>query len=56
MTDFEIFKEELTSKEKFFSSPTGKKVSDKEYEQCNKGWDIFEMKTMTDYHDFLEGM
>ena len=31
MRGFEKFKEELPSKEKFHSSLTGKKISDKEY-------------------------
>ena len=44
MNNFEKFKEELPSKEKFYSLLTGKKVSD-------KVWNKFEMKTMKDYHD-----
>ena len=31
MGDFEKFKEELLSKEKFYSSLTGRKITDKEY-------------------------
>ena len=31
MSDFEKFKEELPRKEKFYSSLTGKKISEKEY-------------------------
>ena len=31
MSDFENFKEELTSKEKFYSLLTDRKISDKEY-------------------------
>ena len=45
------FKEQLPGKEKFCSSLTGKKVSDKEYEHVGKVWNKFEMKTMKDYHD-----
>ena len=45
------FKEQLPGKEKFCSSLTGKKVSDKEYEHVRKVWNKFEMKTMKDYHD-----
>ena len=42
-----ILKEQLSSKEKFYSSLTGKKISDKEYEHVlNK----FEMKTMKNYY------
>ena len=32
MNDFEKFKEDLPSKDKFYSSLAGKKISDKEYE------------------------
>ena len=32
MSDFEKFKKELPSKEKFYSSLTVRKISDKEYE------------------------
>ena len=51
MTDFEIFKEQLPSKEKFYSSLTGGIVSDKEYEHVLKVWNKFEMKTMKYYDD-----
>ena len=51
MTDFEKFKEKLLSKEKFYSSLTGKKISDKEYDHVLNVWNKFEMKTMKDYHD-----
>ena len=51
MTDFEKFKKQLPSKEKFYSSLTGQKISDKEYEHDLKVWKKFEMKMMKDYHD-----
>ena len=52
MKDFEIFKEELPCKEKFYSSLTDKKIIGKEYEHnVLNVWNIFEMKTMKDYHD-----
>ena len=51
MTNFEKFREQLRSKEKFYSSLTGKKISDKEYDQVFNVWNKFEMKTMKDYHD-----
>ena len=51
MSDFEKFKEKLPSKEKFYSSLTGKKISDKEYLHLLNVWNNFEMKTMKDYHD-----
>ena len=43
---FKKFKEELPSKEQFYSSLKGKKNSDKEYDHVLKVWDKFEMKTM----------
>ena len=50
MSDFEKFKEELPSKEKFYSSLTCKKIIDKEYKLL-KVWNKFEVITMKDYHD-----
>ena len=38
MTDFRKFKEQLASKEKFYSSLTSKKVSNKEYDHVLKVW------------------
>ena len=49
MTDFEKFKEELPSKEKFYSSLTNRKITDKEYEHIINVWKKFEIKTMKDY-------
>ena len=51
MMDFEKFKDQLTSKEKVYSSLTVKKISDKEYDQVLKVWNKVEMKTMKYYHD-----
>ena len=51
MTDFEKFKEQLPSKEKFYSSLTGKKNSSKEYDHALEVWSTSEMKTMKDYHN-----
>ena len=51
MSDFEKFKEELRSKEKFYSALTDRKISDKEYEHVLHVWNQFEIKTMKDYHD-----
>ena len=53
MSNFKKFKEQLPSKEKFYDSWTGKKISDKEGEHVLKVWNKSEMKTMKDYHDFL---
>ena len=51
MSDVEKFKKELPSKEKFYSSLTGVKINDKEYEHFLKVWNKFEMKTKKVYHD-----
>ena len=51
MNDIEKFKQELSSKEKFDSSLTNRKISDKEYEHVLNVWKNFEMKTMKDDHD-----
>ena len=51
MGNFEKLKEESPSKEKFYSSLTGKKNSCKEYEHVLKVWKKFLIKTMKDYHD-----
>ena len=51
MSDFEMFKEELPIKNKFYSSMIGRKMSDKDYEHVPKVWDKFEMKIMKDYLD-----
>ena len=51
MSNFEKFKEQLPSKEKFYSSYTGKKISDKEYKHVLNVWNKFDMKTMKDYLD-----
>ena len=51
MTDSEKFKEQLPSKEKFYSLLTGKKNSDKKYDHVLNVWNIFEMKTVKYYHD-----
>ena len=36
---------------KFYSSLTGKKISNKRYEHVFKVWNKFEIKKMKDYHD-----
>ena len=51
MSSFEKFKEQLPSKEKFYSSLTVKKISDRESEHVVKVSDKSEMKTMKDYHN-----
>ena len=51
MSDFGTFKEELPSKEKFYSLLTGKKISNKKCDHVLKIWNKFEMKTIKDCHD-----
>ena len=51
MSDLKEFKEQIPSKEKFYSLLTGKKNSGTEYEHVVKVWNKFEMKTMKDYHN-----
>ena len=51
MSDFEKFKEQLPSKEKFYSPLTNRKINYKEYKHVLDVWNKFEMKTMKDYHD-----
>ena len=52
MSDFEKFKEELPCREKFYSSLTNTKISDKEYEHVLNASKKIEMKKVKDYHDF----
>ena len=40
MTDFEKFKEQLPSVEKFYRSLTGKKISGKEYDHVLNVWNM----------------
>ena len=47
----EEFKQQLPCKEKIYRSLTGNKISDKEYKHVLNVGNIFEIKTMKDYHD-----
>ena len=51
MSEFEKFKEDLFSKEKFYSPLTDKKISDQEYEHVLNVWNKIEIKTIKSYHD-----
>ena len=51
MSNFQNFKDELPSKEKFYSSLTNSKISDKECRHFLNVSNKFEMKTVKDYHD-----
>ena len=53
MSDFEKFKEELPKKEKFYSSLTNGKITDKEYEYFLNVLNKFEMKTIRYYNDLF---
>ena len=50
MSDFEKFKEDLSSEEKFYSSLADRKISDKEYEHVLNVWKKVQIKTMKGYH------
>ena len=50
MSEFEKFKEELPSKEKFYSFLAGKNVTGKEYEHVFNVWNKLEMKAMKDFY------
>ena len=50
MISFENFKEELSTKEKFYSSLTDKEIGSKEYEHVLNVWNTFKMKTIKYYH------
>ena len=52
MDSIERFKEnKLPSKESFYSKLNNKNISDEDYEHAKKVWDVFEMKTLMDYHE-----
>ena len=50
MKDFENFKEQLPSKEKFYSSLANRKITDKEYGRVLNVPNKFERKTIKDNH------
>ena len=54
MSRFEKFIERFPSKEKFYISLTGKKVSGKVYDHDVKVWNRFEMKMVKDYPLYLK--
>ena len=51
MSYFKKFQGELPSKEKLYSSLTGKNISDEEYEHVFMVWNTSQMKTMKDYRN-----
>ena len=52
MSGSEKFEEKFPSKETFYSSLTGKEISDKDYEHALKVWNACEMKTTKNDHNF----
>ena len=46
MSSLEKFTERLPSKSKFYSSLSGKEISDKKYQYALNVWNKFEMKTI----------
>ena len=56
ISNFQKFKEQLPSKERFTSSIIIIKNSDKGYDNVLNIWNKFEMKTILDYHGlYLKG-
>ena len=52
MDSFERFDEtKLPEKEKFFSSLSGKGITDEEYEHTKQVWETFGCRNLGDYHD-----
>ena len=51
MDSFEKFKEQLPSKEEFYSVLNDEHISDDDYEHAKKVWETFSMKNMGEYHD-----
>jgi len=57
MDAFERFDEtQLLEKEKFYSSLSGKSITDEEYEHAQEVWATFGCQTMGDYHDLYVAM
>ena len=52
MDSMERFEEnKLPPKEAFYSRLTGEGISNEDYKHAKKVWDVFEMKTLQDYHN-----
>ena len=52
MDSFEKFKEQLPSKEEFYSILNDEHISNEDYKHAKKVWETFSMKNMGEYHDF----
>ena len=56
MDSFERFGEtKLPEKEKFYSSLSGKGITDEEYEHAKKVWETFGCRNLGDYHNLYVG-
>ena len=44
-------KRNCQAKKNFYSSLSGKKISDKDFENAVRVWNKFEIKAIKDYHD-----
>ena len=51
MDSFEKFKEQLPSKEDFYSILNDKNIEDKDYQHAQNVWNTFNLKNMGEYHD-----
>ena len=51
MDSFEKFKEQLPSKEEFYSVLNNEHISEDDYEHAKKVWETFSMKNMGECHD-----
>lgn len=52
MTGFDVYKEkQLPNKKAFYNSLTETHISEEDYERAQYVWNLFNMKTLKDYHD-----
>ena len=53
MDSFDKFKEQLPSKEEFYSVLNDEHISEEDYKHAKKVWKTFSMKNMGEYHDLV---